>query len=196
MRGDETSAWMGGLGGSGYSREDAGRAPPTCPGVAGGQPGPSLTLQRTLEPESCLKAPGADGPGGGCGRRPQASPVSHQGRAFWPWRPGGGSSGQVTSEGAGAEAVRTGRGGVTGVERSCFPTATLPSGPVLSKRPSCPKAVSGATWTTAAVTLGKPMCRLPGDPLPGPAGCLSCDLTSCAVVDKNPLLHPTGFKSP
>lgn len=67
---------MGGLGGSGYSREDAGRAPPACPGVAGGQPGPSLTLQRTLEPESCLKAPGADGPGGGCGRRPQASPVS------------------------------------------------------------------------------------------------------------------------
>lgn len=37
---------------------------------------------------------------------------------------------------------------------------------------------------------GKPTCRLPGDPLPDPAGCLSCDLTSCAADDRNPLLHP------
>ena len=39
--------------------------------------------------------------------------------------------------------------------------ATLPSGPVLPKCPSRPKAASGAAWTTAAVALGKPLCRLP-----------------------------------
>ena len=130
---------MGGLGGSGYSREDAGRAPHACPGVAGGQPGPSLTLQRTLEPESCLKAPGVDGPGGGCGRRPQAPPLSHQGGPSGRGGRRGQLCSQVASEGVGAEAVRAGRGGVTGVLRSCFLTATLPSGPVLSKHPSCPK---------------------------------------------------------
>ena len=50
---------MGGLGGSGYSREEAGWAPGlhTRPGMTWGQPGPSLTLQRTLEPELCVKAP-------------------------------------------------------------------------------------------------------------------------------------------
>lgn len=83
-----------------------------------GQPGPSLTLQRTLEPESCLKAPWCGWswrwvwamPPGLSGLPPVKGPLPVAAGRGQLWS-------QVTSEGVGAEAIRTGRGGVTGVLR-------------------------------------------------------------------------------